>query len=104
MPLFKERADERELEYRYKGVWGHFPPGTKSCEKCREKVGLHQRVKMGFTTEHLQYAKDLCIDCAVQECDFYRGLTNLGVKGSSTRKDECMRKLRRAEKVKQWIK
>ena len=107
MPSFKERKKERDLEYRYKDIYGSFPPGTQSCEKCQQKVGLHQRVKVGWKggglgPEHLQYMKDLCIDCAEQECNLYRGLTNLGI--NATNKEECLRKLKRAEKVKTWKK
>lgn len=99
---FKQNAAKRALEYRYKKVYGHFPPSTKSCESCKKKVSLHQRVRMGFTKEHLQYMKDLCIDCARQECNLYRRLNKLGVKNASIIKGECMRKLSRAERVKEW--
>ena len=40
---FKQNAAKRALEYRYKKVYGHFPPSTKSCESFKKKVGLHQQ-------------------------------------------------------------
>ncbi len=107
-PSFSPEAElkkQRALEYRYKDVYGSFPPSTQSCEKCKKEAEIHQRVRMaykggGLKGERLQYMKDLCIDCAERECNLYRRATNLGIK--ATNKEECLRKLKRAEKVKSW--
>ena len=100
-PSFSPEAElkkQRALEYRYKKIYGSFPPSTQSCEKCKKEVEIHQRVRI--KGERLQYMKDLCIDCADTECKLYMGLTNLGIK--ATNEEECFRKLKRAEKVKSW--
>ena len=89
-----------DQEYNKK-ILGKF---DMACDNCKKLVNVYNSVKVGFQHDLLKHMKDLCIDCAGEQCNYYSTVKNskLNLGNLDKEKKDCETALIRAERVKNY--